>query len=122
MTPNPPTYTEGLGEVIRALRNYTGMSKVGMAIKLGMARRSYQRIENGDDPCPPGLLDTIGEIIDQFDREVEEALALVGSGMDVGVPVSDDPREEWRRAVIGRASVEDARITPILVGEHREAG
>ena len=121
---NPAEYTAGLGELINAARTYIGISKLGMAVKLGMRIRSYQRIENGDDECPPGLLDTIDALIAKFDAEVEQVVAaaeqrLAEAGNDdetVVVSVSSEPREEWSRLVVGRAAVTSGLITPIIVG------
>lgn len=118
LAPQPAEYTDGLGETIRASRLYTGLSQRGMAKRLrDMDRRSYQRIENGDDPCPPGLLDTVREVLGQFDAEVDqilEAASKVG-GSRVSLFVPTDPRQEWERAVINRAYVldDDGRIHPI---------
>ena len=114
--PNPDTYTPGLGEFIRAARLYIGLSKDGMAHRLSMSDRSYERIESGERDCPPGLLDTIDVVMDAFDTEVG---ALIADATDTGdkvVPVSTDPREEWFRCVVGRAAVESRRVMPQATG------
>ncbi|UYL88150.1 helix-turn-helix DNA binding domain protein [Gordonia phage Evaa] len=116
-TQNPETYTSGLGELVRAYRQYLGITQLGMALKLGMAKRSYQRIETGQDDCPPGLIDSIETIVTAFETEVEQIIESTGSGMDIEVAVSADPRQEWHRAVVGRAATNNPHITPILVGE-----
>lgn len=110
-TPSPPERRHGLGEVIRSARLYTGLSQRGMAKRLNdMDRRTYQRIETGDDPCPAGLLDTVREVLERFDAEVDRAIkAAEAHGTVVEVVVPMDPREEWTRAVIDRASVLDER-------------
>lgn len=125
ITPNPPGYTAGLGELIRAQRLYIGISQRGMAKHLNdMDRRSYQRIENGQDDCPPGLLDTTAALLDEFDKQVaavQEAadyelandLAHVVDGK-VKLTVPSDPREEWQRCVIARAAVDGGHIMPVL--------
>lgn len=118
---NPPTYTAGLGEWIRAQRLYTGLSQRGMAKHLGdMDRRSYQRIENGQDDCPPGLLDTVHELLNKFDAEVstvsDAAVQEQGGGTAKAlVQVPSDPREEWTRCVVSRAAVESMALLPVLV-------
>lgn len=109
-TENPPERTMGLGEVIRANRAYIGISQRGMAKHLNdMDRRSYQRIENGEDPCPPGLLDTVAATTARFDAEVDAVLAAIEKSDDkvvrVGAPT--DPRQEWLRCVVGRAYILD---------------
>ncbi|ABD58543.1 hypothetical protein PBI_PIPEFISH_46 [Mycobacterium phage Pipefish] len=126
---NPPVYTDGLGEVLRSIRLYTGLSKVGMAVQMKVAVRTYQRVEAGDDEMPPGFLDTAQAIADRFDSEVAETIA-VAEGMlgdstgTVEIEVSGEPRNEWTRAVLGRAAFESGSITPILSGKAptREAG
>lgn len=116
--PNPPEPTEGLGELIRAKRLYTGMSKVGFARKLGISDRHYARIESGQraTPCPTGLLDSIDAVLDQFDTEVKDLMDTVGERR-VELTVSAAPRNEWARAVLGRAAVHAPGITPTLGGD-----
>lgn len=118
--PNPEVYTEGLGELIRAKRLYTGLSKDGFAKQLGMADRSYERIEDGTAPTPPGLLDSVERVLDRFDHEVVAVVGTLPSDESViTMNVDDRPRNEWNRAVVARAAVESSRITPILVGDFR---
>lgn len=125
---NPPDYTHDLGEFIRAHRLYLGLSQRGMAKNLGdMDRRSYQRIENGQDPCPPGLLDTISELVAKFESEVDAVIEAAtaeldreyGDNMDVRLKVRapSDPRREWERAVVGRAAVDSTCVVPVLYDE-----
>jgi transcriptional regulator with XRE-family HTH domain len=108
----PADYTEGLGEVIRGYRLYTGLSREGMALKLGMAVRSYERIEDGGrgTACPPGLFDTLEGVVNEFDKAVD---TLLKAGLTT-VTVLTDPRREWQRCVANRASVEHESITPVL--------
>jgi predicted transcriptional regulator len=105
---------EGLGEVIRASRLYMGLSKDGMAKQLAMSDRSYDRIESGERDCPPGLLDSIDKVMARFDDEVAAVVDLATSKGDMAVNVSPDPRQEWRRSVVGRAAVESHRVMPVL--------
>ena len=112
--PNPDAYTNGLGEVIRASRLYMGLSKDGMAKQLAMSDRSYDRIESGERDCPPGLLDTIEKVMTRFDDEVAAVVDLATAKGDMVVNVSPDPRQEWRRSVVGRAAVESHRVMPML--------
>jgi transcriptional regulator with XRE-family HTH domain len=120
-TKNPAEYTHGLSELIRAHRLYMGLTKDGMASKLGMADRSYERIESGERDCPPGLLDHIDRVVDEFDTEVDKAIAmademLVGKEDDVvRIELKSHPRNEWVRAVIGRAAIRSGLIMPVLI-------
>lgn len=101
--PNPPDYATGLGETIRAHRMYLGLSKDTMADKLGMNPRSYERIENNQRACPPGLLDTIDKIADAFDT----AVAAIRDGD--GPLILRHTLDDWDRAIYGRAAVETGR-------------
>lgn len=109
--PNPPTYTAGLGEFIRAHRLYTGLVARGMARYLQLDRRDYQRIENGQDDCPPGLLDKLAVLVNKFDDDVAALIsAAEREAADRGertltVTVSTDPREEWERCVTSKAAI-----------------
>jgi len=109
---NPPTYTAGLGELIRSHRLYIGLVARGMAKHLQLDRRDYQRIENGQDDCPPGLLDKVGDLVDKFDNDVsvliEAALreTITSGDPTVSLTVSDNPAAEWERCVVARAAVE----------------
>lgn len=113
----PDTYAEGLGELIRASRLYLGLSKDGMAKQLRMSDRSYDRIESGERDCPPGLLDSIDKVLQRFDDEVAAMEDWATRKGDLTVEVSPDPRQEWRRAVVGRAAVLSHRVMPILTDQ-----
>ena len=92
---------------------YLGLTKAAMADALGMAERSYTRIEIGERECPPGLLDTVEEVVEKFDDAVDD---VADTTPDPTVQVGDIPGGEWYRAVVGRAAVITAgKITPILV-------
>lgn len=106
----PEEYTSGLGEVIRAHRLYIGLSRPAMAKKLDMAFRTYERIEDGNRECPPGLIDTMREVVLQFDNAVEEILKS-GIWTPRVYPGED---YEWDRAVMGRAALVRP-IRPVLV-------
>ncbi|SIB68623.1 helix-turn-helix domain-containing protein [Mycobacteroides abscessus] len=118
----PPDYTEGLGELIRAYRAYTGLSPRSMALKIGMGEKSLSDIEYGRRACPPGLIDSILHVLAVFERDVEKAIDVAKSSQATEnepfeMPVDGDPRLEWQRAVIGRAAVDSGLILPILVGD-----
>lgn len=120
----PPEYTDGLGELIRAHRNYIGLSAHSMAFKLGMKPKSFSDIEIGRAACPPGFLDSILGVIEEFDRDVEKAVDVAKGAKATEeepfeMPVREDPRADWQRAVIGRAAVDSGLILPILVGDRQ---
>ncbi|SKN10925.1 Uncharacterised protein [Mycobacteroides abscessus subsp. massiliense] len=120
----PPAYTDGLGELIRAHRNYIGISGHSMAYRLGMRPKSLSDIELGYAACPPGFLDTILGIVEEFDKDVEKAVDVAKSAQATEeepfeMPVREDPRADWQRAVIGRAAVDSGVILPILVGDRQ---
>lgn len=129
---NPPKITDGLGELIRAMRIYTGLSQRELVSKLRIDRRTYQRIENGQEPCPVGFLDTMEGLIDDFEKQVdvaiEEAEKMVICSLNpddipesdrkrVHFPVTDSDADSWTRAVIGRAAVESGGVVvPVMRG------
>lgn len=128
---NPPVRTEGLGELIRAMRLYTGLSQRELARKINMDRRTYQRIENGQERCPVGFIDTMRKITDEFDEQVDHAIRtaenMIVSMLNpddvpesdpkvVHIDVTDRDEDAWSRAVIGRAAFESELIMPSLVG------
>lgn len=105
-TPLRPTdYTEGLGELIRAHRVYVGLSQRAMAARLNKDRRDYQRIENGRDACPPGLLGQVEAMSDLFDTTVDALINRAAAEGGAEVEVDTDPRWEWERNVAGRAAL-----------------
>lgn len=105
----PEVYTDGLGELIRAHRLYLCLSKDEMARRLDMAVRTYERIESGRRDCPPGLLDSIRALVDEFEAAVDAVAAAAPS--EVAVDVSN----EWHRTIAGRAAVETGgAILPVL--------
>lgn len=101
----PADYAEGLGELIRAHRVYVGLSQRAMAARLGKDRRDYQRIENGRDACPPGLLGQVEAMSDQFDTAVDTLINHAAAEGGTEVLVDTDPRWEWERNVAGRAAL-----------------
>lgn len=111
----PADYTTELAETIRARRLYTGISQRGFAKALDIDRRTYQRIENGQEQCWPGFLDQVHAVLDRFDAEVSAISDAANvetdlTGKTVKISVPTDPREEWERAVASRASVENEDI------------
>jgi hypothetical protein len=111
-------YVEGMGEVLRAARLYVALSKAGIADKLCMAERSYARMESGDRPIPPGLMDSLDAVLDEFDSAVELLVERATRSGDLSMTVSTEPEGEWHRAVVGRACIESRRIMPILSGNN----
>lgn len=117
--PRPSVYSDHWGELIRAHRLFLGISQRTMAEKLKIAEKSLSDIEVGRRQCPPGFLDSVEKIADQFDRDVELTVAVAdGQDSRMEIEVSNDPEQEWKRAVVGRAAVESGRIMPILVGKY----
>lgn len=126
---NPPIPTDGYGEWIRAQRIYMGLSQRELATTIPIDRRTLQRIENGTERCPAGFLDTMSNLVDTFDREVDdtidvaEQMGAIGPGsakimgsdpsaIHMNVSTDDDPAHVWTRAVIGRAAVDSGLIVP----------
>lgn len=126
-TNNPPERTEGLGEMIRAMRLYIGLSQREISRTLKMDRRTYQRIENGQELCPVGFIDTMRTLTDEFDEQVDATINQAGLMVEnrlAGAPghdddvvhfnVTDRDDDAWTRAVIGRAAFESDLIMPML--------
>lgn len=116
-TRNPETYTHGLGEVVRAHRLYIGLSQRDMADRVGKDRRDYQRIENGRDACPPGLLTQLETLSDAFCHQVDLLIeeAERKGGLALSVTTDGSPGKEWDRLVAGRAAVEATEDAPITL-------
>ncbi|AKF14708.1 hypothetical protein SEA_ALANGRANT_43 [Mycobacterium phage AlanGrant] len=103
----PEGYEHGFGEIIRAHRMYVGLNQREMAVMLGKSRRDYQRIESGQDACPPGLLTKVEGVTDAFDDDVAKIIAAAEETANrlLVVAVSNAPGQEWHRLVAGRAAV-----------------
>lgn len=113
----PADYSEGYGELVRAYRLYLGVSQRTMADKIGMTERSLSDIEIGRRRCPPGFIDSVEKIVDEYDHAVDAVVKSVESLPEPTLPVSADPAREWQRAVIGRAAVTSGLLRPILEPE-----
>lgn len=104
---NPPTYTPGLGVTIMAYRLYMGLTRDTLAERMGMNPRSLERIEQNQRDCPPGLLDTLAEMVSKFEHAVDIAVDAINTAPH---PVTlNADADEWTRAVYGRAAVETGR-------------
>lgn len=103
--PVPPDYTYGLSELIRAHRLYMGLSQRAMAERLRKDRRDYQRIENDDDACPPGLLGRMELMVDHFDSTVDAVIDAARQSGGAKILIDTDPALEWERAVVNRAAL-----------------
>lgn len=117
--PNPPDYTYDLDELLRAYRGYLGLSQRAMADRLGIREDSYRRIELGTAACFPGLIDRLNAIVEEFLADVDKVVKMAELTADkpIELDVSEDVKDQWQRAVIGRAAVECGLIIPILVGD-----
>ena len=113
----PADYSEGFGELVRAYRLYLGVSQRTLAEKIGIGERSLSDIEVGRRRCPKGFIDSVEKVVDEFDKAVEAAVESAGSTVEVVIQVSDDPRQEWIRSVVGRAAVTSGVIRPLLVSQ-----
>lgn len=115
-TQTPPDYAEGYGELVRAHRVYMGLSQRTLADRIGMGERSLSDIEVGRRRCPPGFIDTIKRIADEFDEQVQKVIGQCDAAGCAKIPVNDDPQNEWERSIVGRAAVESGLIMPIIDG------
>lgn len=114
MRSGPEGYATGVGEVIRGYRLYLGLSRNAMAIKLGVAFRSYERMEDGTRDCPPGFFDTLRAVVRDFEYAVERVLDDP-PGAPIVHPGEDN---EWWRSIVARAAISSSRITPVLRDEN----
>lgn len=119
----PAEHSWGLGEAIRAHRLFIGLSQREMAARVGKDRRDYQRIENGQDKCPPGLLSQIETLSDAFAYQVERVLDEAerraerpeAGPLELAITIDGSPGKEWERLVAGRAYVETTETAPIAL-------
>lgn len=115
----PATHSWGWGEQIRALRLYMGLSQRDLAARTGKDRRDFQRIENGQDKCPPGLVSQIEELADAFayqvERVIEDAEKQTDGPLELAVSIDGSQGSEWDRLVAGRAYVETPADAPIIL-------
>jgi len=120
----PPEYADGWGELIRAHRAYIGVSQRTMAGKLKMTERSLSDIEVGRRACPPGFLNAVQEVSQEFYSDVVKIIKAADTTLEEAdaprdawfeLPVSDDPKQEWSRAAVARAAVEGGNIMPVML-------
>jgi len=119
-TPRPPDYRDDQGELVRAHRLYTGLSQRTFAARMRIQERSLSDIEVGRRSCPPGFIDTVAKVVDEFDADVdlaiERAESMIAANDDgtgiVTVTVSLRSRDEWQRVVLGRAAITSGVILP----------
>lgn len=120
-TKNPPEYVDGWGELIKAHRLYVGLTVKDMADRLGMSEKSLLDIEVNRRSCPPGLLDSVREIVEEFDDEVlfatRNAVGLLLDNQDDDFITVKLGKDDWKKAIIRRAAVTGGRIMPILDGK-----
>ena len=95
-TASPPRYEWGSGARLRAHRDRLGATTMDMADLLGMARRSYQRMERGVDAVPPGLWDTVRGVEAAFGNDVQRALLAAEESGTMTIPWNTN---DWNRRV-----------------------
>lgn len=111
-----------MGELVRAHRKYTGLSQRAFAEKCGLKEKSLSDIEVGRRDMPDGFLDTVEKVLEEFDADVEKTIDAAAHRLKesdavdkvVHFDVSEDPDQDWVRAVIGRAAVTSGLIVPRL--------
>jgi transcriptional regulator with XRE-family HTH domain len=101
----PETYTDGLGELIRSYRLYLGLTQRAMADRVNKNMRDYQRIENGQEACPPGFLGIVEALADVFEVHVDAVIDAAKEQGGIRIEADSDPAYEWERSVAGRAGV-----------------
>jgi transcriptional regulator with XRE-family HTH domain len=126
MTPKPGWIADR-GELVRAHRLYTGLSQRTFAERCGLKEKSLSDIEIGRRDMPEGFIDTVADVVAQFDDEVDQVIrraeSIIGDDERHAIEfrVTDDDNDEWARVVIGRAAVtSDDLILPILDGIHQQ--
>jgi exodeoxyribonuclease-3 len=116
----PADYEGGWGELIRAYRLYMGVGQRCLAERLKMSERSLSDIEVGRRDCPPGFVDAVEAVVEDFnaevDKTIESAADSAGQSTDrrvIAIEVPEEPSAEWVRSVIGRAAVLSGRLIPV---------
>lgn len=117
-TVKPTDYSDGYGELVRAYRQYLGFSQRTMAEQIGMTERSLSDIEIGRRRCPRGFINSVEKVVDKFDKDVDRIIEAAPTDTETVLEVSDDPRQEWTRSVVGRAAVTTGTIRPVLVPQY----
>lgn len=116
--PRPEDYSDGYGELVRAYRYYLGFSQRTMAEQIGITERSLSDIEIGRRRCPRGFINSVEKVVEKFDQAVEHIIDAAPADTETVLEVNDDPRQEWMRAVVGRAAVDSGIIRPVLVPQY----
>lgn len=109
-------YDWGKAGKLRAMRDYLGVKQFEMARLIGVAERSYKRMESGTDPVPATLWKDIATLHDKQDREVQDMVYAAHNNDPVRDHASwDDSR--WLRTVLARAMRHAPQIEPTLPGD-----
>lgn len=123
-TVEPEDFTEGLGELVRQMRAYLGVSQRTFGDLVGCSERSVSDIEIGRRDTPRGFITSCEAVLTKFDADVDAATTQAEKMLDgdeesvVNITVNDEPETEYHRAVFGRAAVLDGVILPILDGTY----
>lgn len=117
-------YQWGLASKLRAHRDWLGLSTEEMTAAMSsvsgmpMSKRSYQRMERGDNAIHRSIWDTVGELTDRMKAEVQAVLEEVPEGAAAhvyripgGARFTSD-MSGWARAVAAHAVRADPRICP----------
>lgn len=102
---------------LRARRDYLGLTAEGMAAELGMSRRSYQRMERGDEPIPVGVWADVQLVDERMDTAVHNLVtAALAQDQDNPEPYLEvlvyEDDSEWDRMVFARAKHGRAWLVP----------
>jgi len=111
-------YDWGQTARLRARRDWLGLSAQEMAEQMSKAagrplsRRSYQRMESGENAIHESIWETIEQVEAAMITAVEALLSRVPEGATEHVVHVPDEASGWHRQVIARAAHVDPRIRP----------
>lgn len=124
-------YEWGRTAKLRAYRDYMGLTTGEFAERLGMSKRSYQRMETGETAIRPGLWDTVNEVLAEFKGLVQTLLDTavqhaIGPDHPSGptIPCEFDLDEDssgWARAITAHAMIANPFTVLPMVQDDRDA-
>jgi DNA-binding XRE family transcriptional regulator len=113
----------GRSAKLMAYRNYMGLNQNEFAERIGINRRSLQRMETGTTAVPPGLWDKCEALLAEFRKLVDVLVAEAATHGHGGLCelTVDDDATGWARTIAAHAMMASPATVLLVNADDKDA-